>query len=297
MTKRLAVIVLGVATGAVLIGWAAVKLEGDKSKVLAQAFDQLLAAESLHAKTVLTINLPGRWRGVDRPFTVVLAQIEGDVVQADDGTPELAGRLRLEGRGRGNIFFADGDVRILQDQVLFNLVNLPVLLNPSGSLVKKWTRVPVPLLRTRNGEQVKMALADLVSKVSYAGKETIDGATLWHYQGSLAAEEQQALVEVLRRGVSGNQALGVVARLLRANEVDELDIWVDKPARQVRRISAHFARPLADGGKFDFARLTLDFSAYNQPVVIDRPAPALTVKPDVFARIFGSGEVEEIQSE
>lgn len=297
MTKGLVLVIIGVALALVLIGWAVVSLGGVEDKVLAQAFDQLMAAESVHTRTVLMINLPERWRGVDRPFTVIMAQVEGDVIKGADDTPELAGDLRLEARGRGNIFFADGQIRILQDQVLFNLDNLPVLLNPSGSLVKKWTRVPASLLRTRNGEQVKVALADLASKLSYAGKEVTDDATLWHYQGFLAAEEQQALIEVLRRGVSGNQALGVVAWLLRANEVDELDIWIDKPSRQVRRISAHFVRPLANGGKFDFARLTLDFSAYDQPVVIDQPKTQLTVKPDVFARIFGSGEIEAIQSE
>lgn len=292
-TGLIAVIVVVVG----LIVWMVVGRVGSKETVLREAFNRLLAAQSVHTKTTLALNLPGSFRGGERPFTSVVIQVEGDAAKAADGTPELAGTMLIEAKGRGNIFFADGDIRLLQDDVLFNLDNLPVLLNPSGSLVKKWTRVEVPVLRTRNGEEVKAALIRTGSLVTYAGTDTIDGLTLWHYRGTPTAEQQQALYEVIRQNTSDNRALGVVARLIRSNTVDSLDVWVDGSSQQIRRISAHFTRPMSKGETFDFGRLTLDFSDYNKSVTIDRPETAVSARADVFARIFGSGDVEEIQSE
>ncbi len=278
-------------------GWGISRQLRSKEQVLVSAFDALFSASSFHTTTSLVLNLPERLRNSDRPFTKVTVRVEGDVLKSSDSTPELTGKLLIEARGRGNIFFANGDVRILRDEVLFNLKNLPVFLNPSGSLVHKWTRVEAPLLQTSNGEEVKAALNRIGSAVSYTGTETIDATSLWHYHGSLTAEQQQDLQAVLRQNVSNNRALGVVARLLRSNTVDAVDVWVDPSSKQVRQIIVHFTRPLAEGHVYDLGLLTLTFSDYQKNVVIDRPATTVSVRPEVFARIFGSGDVEELQSE
>lgn len=288
----MAVIVLALAIWGIGQNWRG------KEKLLRTSFNNLLTAQTLHAKAALNLRLPERLRDSERPFTQILLQIEGDVAPAVDArSPEATGQLLIEARGRGNIFFADGEIRILQDEVLFNLENLPVFLNPSGSLVKKWTRVAIPTLQTKNEEAVKTALASVGNGVSYIGKETIDGKSLLHYQGALSSEQQQGLIAVMRQSESDNRALGVLARLLQANTVKSLDIWVDGPAEDIRRIKVHFVRPLADGGEYDFATLNFDLTDYGKDVAIDRPNALLSVRPEVFGRIFGNGELAAIQSE
>lgn len=271
---------------------------GGSNKDAVKAFHRLAEGETWHAKSELTIQLPERLRGQDRPFTDIDIVVEGDVLRAEGKNPEMTGELSLEAKGRGNIFFADGQALILQDRVLFNLDNLPVFLNPSGSLVERWTEVAVPVLETRNGDQVREALAAVVQKLEPAGSEDVDDEKLKKFTAALTKEEGQALGEVLRIRTSGNRALHVVYRLLDANILKELNVWVDSGDNEVRRITAHFARPLTDGGEFDFATLTLTFSDYGKEVVIAPPERQLTVRPEVFGKLFGgSGELDAIEAE
>lgn len=272
-------------------------------KAIAKGFAHLAEADSFHTQTELVINLPTLLRGRERPFTKTTIRLEGDVARAEDRTPEFTGTFYLEARGRGNVFFADGQGRILRERVLFNLDNLPVFLNPTGSLVKRWTKVEAPLLTTANGEQVKEALEGIAAKASPAGKESIplDGAQgkqgeqLARFTIALSEEDEAALANVFRQAASGNRALHVLARLLDANRVAELVVWTD--GRQLRQIQAHFVRPLEDGSEFDFARLNLRFTDYGKEVAIDAPETKRFVRPDVFARIFGGGNVEEVKAE
>ena len=268
---------------------------GGSRREALKAFENLASAETLHAKSELTIHLPSRQGGRDRPFTDIDIVVDGDVRWEEGKNPEMTGQLALEAKGRGNIFFADGEARILQDRVLFNLENLPVFLNPSGSLVKRWTEVAVPLLETRNGDQVREALASVVQKLESAGKETIDGESLRIYTAQLAEEEEQALGEILRQRNSGNRALHIVYRLLDANIMKELAVGVDPGSNEIRRIQARFVRPLADGREFDFATLTLTFSDYGKEVVIDAPRPELAVDAEIFADLFGAEPTADIQ--
>lgn len=276
---------------------------GGNGKAVAKAFVNLAQADSFSTKAELTINLPERLRGRERPFTKTTVRLEGDVKRAEDRTPEFTGTMYFDARGRGNVFFADGQGRILRDQVLFNLDNLPVFLNPSGSLVKRWTKVEVPLMQTQNGDQVREALLRVMAKATPAGKEAVpfDGAQgkgeqLARFSITLTEEEEKALADVLRQSVSGSRALDVLARLLDANVVKELLVWVGNG--QMRQVRAHFVRPLSGGREFDFARFTLRFTDYGKDVAVDAPEPKLTVRPEVFAKLFGGQQaVEEVKVE
>lgn len=292
---KLAVYILVFISGAIILLGAFIFVRG--RNVLPAATDKLLNAQTFHVVSELTINLPAKLRGADRPFTKITARLNGATKRASSGTPELTGALLLEARGRGNVFFADGQTRILADRVLFNLDNLPVFLNPSGSLVHRWTEVSAPLLTTNNPAQVREVLAASLGSVRKVGTETIDEQRLTRYSGSFNEEQEQQLADVLRQGTSGNRAAHVIARLLDANRVEALDIWVDSGAQEIRHLRVHFVRPLSNGNEFDFATLTLTFTDYGKSVAIDEPQRQARVRPEVFAKIFGSGDIQEVKTQ
>lgn len=272
-----------------------------KRGAAAKALTHLAQASSFHTQVELVINLPARFRGQERPFTKTLARLDGDVKKTEDKTPEFTGGLYLEAKGRGNIFFADGQTRILRDRVVFNLDNVPVFLNPSGSLVKKWTKVNTPLLQAKNGEQVREVFQNIMKKATPAGKGPLDeaqgkkGERLARFSIAVTADNEKELIAVLRKSVSGSSAWHTLARLLNANVVKEFLVWTD--GKEIRQIRAHFVRPLSGGKEFDFATLTLRFTDYNKNVAIDAPDTNRIVRPDVFARLFGGGKTEEIKVE
>ncbi len=281
---------LGLALVLVLFGLFGRLNRGLPLKALAL----VTTAQTLHVNSELTLRLPERLRGKPRPFTQVISRVEGDIVRGEGGVPELTGKLRVEATGKGTLFFADGQLRILREAVAFNLHDLPVLLNPSGSLVDKWTYVNSALLTTKDPGAAGAALQQVFSKLSYMGRERIAGESLRRFDGALTDEEEYQLATVLARGQSGNLGLDVVARLLEAHRLKRFSVWVGS-GKELRRVELNFVRPLQRGGEFDFATLTMTFTEYGKPVTIDRPAKQLTVSPEVFARLFGAGEVERVQ--
>lgn len=267
----------------------------------AQAAKKLISADTMHIQAELLVNLPERFHGQERPFTKTSARVEGDMKRSPDGTPELAGTLYLEARGRGNVFFAEGQERILRDRVLFNLETLPVFLNPSGSLVKRWTRVETPLLATRNPDHVREILLASIGNLPRAGFDTFDGEKLVRYSGTFSEEQEEQAAAVFRQSASGSPAWHSLARLLGANRVEALDVWVDASAKEIRRIRVHFVRPVrpakGEPFDFDFATLTLTLTDYGKDVAIDVPKTNRSVKPEAFTRLFGGGAVEKIDVE
>lgn len=263
-----------------------------------KAAEKLLSADAMHVKTELLINLPERFRGQERPFTKVMIRLDGEVARAGDQTPEFTGSLYLEARGRGNVFFADGQGRILKDRVLFNLDNVPVFLNPSGSLVKRWVKVEASLLTARHSAHVREVLAAGFRNLQRTGLDTVDGEKLVRYSGTFSEEQEQQMADVLRQDVSGSPALHTLARLLNTNQVKTFDVWIDGSAQEIRRVRVHFVRPVrpAQGEPFDFdfATLTMAFTDYGKEVAIDVPEARRVVKPEVFARLFGTGNVEAV---
>ena len=231
-----------------------------------RAAQKMMNADTMHINAELVINLPERSRGRERPFTKMTVRLGGDMTRTDDRTPEFGGTLYFEARGRGNVFFADGQGRIFRDRVLFNLDNLPVFLNPSGSLVKRWTKVEIPLMQTRNAAQVQEALLRVMDKAESAGKESLGGESLRRFTITLTEEEEKMLIDVLHQSTSGNLALDVLARLLDSNVMKDLTVWVK--GDELRQVRAQFVRPFKDAQgtpqEFDFATLTLRFVDYGK---------------------------------
>lgn len=266
-----------------------------KQAVLRGAFEALAQAPTFHTREELVIYLPKRTSsGRERPFTRVTFRTEGDV-QKTGGMPEYSGKMLIAARGRGNVFFADGDIRFLTDAAAFNLKNLPVFVNPSGSLINRWTYVPSTALHTQNGAEVKEAFAGVAQAIAYRGKEKRQNHSTYRFSGSFTPEQEEQLQTLLAHTASGNQAFNVLARLLRANNIQSLDMWIDTSSKELVEVQAQFVRPLGEGKEFHFAQLTLSFTDYGKDVTIEVPPRQLTAKPATFARLFGTGEVEKVE--
>ena len=281
---------------AVLLIILLIFLAANRNQVVAkQAMEKLMTTQSMSTEVELELNLPPSLQGRERPLTDVVVRVQGDVLVDDDGTPELSGILYNEARGRGNIFFADGQIKILSDKVMFRLDNLPVFLNPSGSLIERWTDVDSSLLKTSNGDEAFEALKIVLSGMDFVNKEKIEGERLLRFSLQSSAEIEGELEEVFKLENSDNLGLDVIARLIKANDIKRLDVWVNKGRTEVRRVEANFVRILSNGSEYDFATLTMKFDQYGKEVVIERPAGELTVRPEVFAKMFGSGELESVE--
>ena len=285
------IIVVVVVAGAALMG---VKAWNKGPEAVDKAFMKLATADTLHASAELSLNLPDRFRGRRRPLTRVNIAVEGDVARNEAGIPELTGTLKGEGRGSGTSFFFDGVTTLLHDRVAFRLTEFPVLLNPSGSLSNRWTHVNVPLLATHNPQALQGLLSTLAQQADYQGRETLEGTRVAHYSVALTADQEDELVKAFELPTSGNRALHTLARLLRANNVDALDLYINSSNDELTKITVHFVRPLPDGTNYDFANLTLSFTEYGKSVTIETPPEEARVRPEVFSNLFGTGEVQAV---
>jgi hypothetical protein len=290
--RGLVLVVALVAVAALVLLWQGLWVR--PGAALAQAGQQLATMSGTHATTSLAIQLPEHLRGRLRPFRQVKVVLEGDVARSEKGL-QMAGTLKGEARGPGNTFFTNGDIRVLDDAVAFRLEDFPVLLNPTGSLVNKWTYVATPALELRTTETLREAWDIVVSAAAYDGRETFAGEQVLRFRGTLVPEEKQRLVELLQLETTGNQGLHVLARLLAANDVESFSLAVSARGRQLRQITAHFVRPLEDGSVYDFATWELSLNDAEEAVVIERPPQELTAQPSVFAKLFGSGDIEAIR--
>ncbi len=83
---------------------------------------------------------------------------------------------------------------------------------------------------------------------------------------------------------------------MRGYDVANLQVWVDEEEKEIRIIEANFVRPTADGNTSEEgAVLTLTFTDYGKQVVIEEPDTEFSVRPEVFSKIFGSGELESLE--
>ncbi|MEX1997413.1 MAG: hypothetical protein WEA04_01920 [Candidatus Andersenbacteria bacterium] len=283
--------VLLVAVAGLVIASFMVAQRFNKQALAQEAWLKLTAAPSYHARAELLLNLPVRLQGRERPLNQITLRTEGDVVRDTTGVPEFTGTLFTEARGRGTVLFADGQLRLLAEAVAFRLENLPVLVNPTGSLVEKWTYVDSRLLTTRNGPEIRQVLSDVFSQLAYQGKEQDNGGAIWRYAGSLRAEDEARLIATLQHQVSGNHGYHIIARLLQAYDVQSLVVDVATETQEVRTITVTFVMPESASSASALAVLNLAFSDYGKAVVIDRPVKQLTVRPEIFSRIVGTGEI------
>lgn len=272
------------ALGLLIVTMVVVRVNGKKE--LSAALGNFLDAETYHAKVGLEMALPVRVPNREQPFKQVDMRLDGDVAEKETGA-EFSGRLYAEARGRGNVFFADGDIRMFEDATAFRLENLPVLLNPSGSLVEKWTYVDASLLRVNNQDEILARIGEILQKAE-KGKDE-DGIQWWLVPAGEA--EENMVIEAIRPGVSGSEAWGVLTRILRAYDVKTLVLAVDKENKELRQAVMIAGEKSENGEISDKVKLTLEFSEYGKEVMVERPPQEATAKREVFGRVFGSGEL------
>lgn len=285
-------ILLGCVAAVVILGvllWGFSRNQA--AKTVAAAFANFAKASTYHARAEITASLPVRSKNRARPFTRVQGRVEGDVQENSQGTPELTGQLYGELRGSGSLFFADGDIRIGNEVTAFRLENLPVFFNPSRRLVKKWTHVDTALLATQNGNAIRETLRALLGSVTPAGKEKVDGTTLSHFRVKPTAEQEEALIKVLQESASGNPAWNMVARLTNSFNISQLDVYVEPGSEELRRIVAVFGRPNTQGRFIRRAVIDVRLSDYGKKVEFAIPDKQLTVQPEVFGQLLGTGEI------
>lgn len=276
--------VVAVVMALLLVMFLTVRAGGKKE--LEKALGNMAAATSYHTKVNLKLALPVRSPDREQPFRQVEIKLAGDVARDDTGA-EFGGRLYAEAKGRGNIFFADGEIFLLSDATAFRLENLPVLLNPTGSLVERWTYVDAALLRVNNNEQILAQLGGLANK-AVKGARVED--TQW-WLVPVTEEDEPRLIEMMRPGVSGSEAWGVLTRILRAYEVKTLALAVDKRNNSLSQVVMVAGERGEEGEISDKIELIVEFSDFGKDVVIERPEREATAKREVFGRVFGSGEL------
>lgn len=254
------------------------------------ALAQVLGARSYHTSAELIFNQPLIVQGRERPFPNIRAVVEGDVLRNQFGTPELTGGLYVEAKGRGEEFRAEGDLKILNDAVAFRLDSLPVLLNPTGSLIKRWTYVPSALLQTHNTVAIQPIVQDIFSSLNYQEKVEFNGQSVRRFTGSVTPEQEEQLTAVFDYAASHNHALNVLARLLRTTDVKSVTVDVTKDD-ELAQILIVFIKKLPDGREVDRAGVRVSFTELNKDVVIEAPVKQATVRPEIFGKLFGSGTV------
>lgn len=279
-----------VAVVAVIVGLLVWRLAASRVTAPEKALQALADAKSYHVATEFIVNMPLRVQGRERPFPNLLARIEGDVLRNEHGTPELTGDIYMEAKGRGEELTAEGELRILNDDVAFYLDSLPVLLNPSGSLIKKWTYVPSPLLHTYNSAALRPILGTLFASLQSQGETQFNSQRVQRFTGALTPDQAEELIDVFELEASHNHGLNTLARLLRANEVKSITVDVNDRG-ELAQVLVVFVQKFSDGREVDRAGVRLSFTDYHKKVTIDRPERQVTVRPEVFARIFGGGAV------
>lgn len=266
-----------------------------RQQSLAAAVANLQRAASFHTLIQLQIYLSETLNGRPRPFTLARIKIDGDAQRSSDTAYEFGGTLYADIRGRGNIFFTDGELRLFPDTTAFRLANLPALIPNSQNLTQRWTYVDTPLLVTRNGHELRQALASLVNRFSFVGKETANHQPLYHFRAVLSPDEEKEFARLLQNTASSNQAFHVIARLLTAGDAQAWDVWVNAKTNQLDHWQVEFTRPGANDEPVTLALLKVSFADVGKGVTIERPVRQSHVSPGIFGRLFGSGEIAGLQ--
>lgn len=264
----------------VVVIFLGLQMIGSSGSVARKSLQNLARADSFHTKADLTLNMPVNVEGGQRPIVEMDISVEGDVGYQEN-IPVLDGDMRMEARGRGMILFADGDVVVTPETVAFYLNDLPALLNPKGNLVEKWTHVEAPLLTTNNPEEITE-----IWEYIFRDLKKGEGGTLTR---SFTPEEEEQMIAQFQKSQSGNEALHVLARLLDAFDITDFTVDVNGD-KELEEITVVFANEDGQG-----ANLALSFTDYNTPVTVELPKKELTVRSEVFRKIFGSGTIRGIQ--
>lgn len=258
---------------------------GRQRTLVRNALEHVWQAQNYHTKVSLSFTWP-TLPGTSRPITDIVLRTEGDVAPTVEGAMSFAGTLHGEARGPGTILFTDGEIVILPQAVTFRLSTLPSLLRSSGTLVNKWTQVKASVLAVSNASVLAESLSTIFERVEYDGKDTIPGqdASARHYHVVPTPEEEERLLALTSS--SASPSWEIVARLLHGFEVGQIDLWIDSSSEEVRFVDVTFIENRATQEAEERAHLALSFSDFGKMVTIEQPSPALTVRPEVFRRIF-----------
>lgn len=281
-------VLLAVMAG--IIVWFVISTVGG-SKAALKAFQKVADAKSFHAVIELELRLPESLKGKERPVQKIVFYSDQDIVHEGDRF-DTVGTLDVDAIGRGMVLFATGDIRIFPDRVAFRLDEIPTLLNPSRSLMKKWTYVNSSLLSTVNKEEMGIALRNFFTgwaKVDVPSDNKKEGR---RFIREVTPEQERILAEVFRQGRSGNKATNVVSRLLLAYEVKSVEVWIPQRSNDSMELIVEFVHPVR---KKEGATLRIALSDYGKKVILSNPPKELTVRPEVFSRLFGSGEISSLE--
>lgn len=271
------------------IGWFISRR--DASHLALAALQELDQATTYHVKAELIASLPVRSANRARAFTRFTASVEGDARENNVGTPEITGKVHGELSGSGARFFTDGDIRIGDTVTAFFLQELPVFFDPNRRLVKKWTHVDGRILATQNGSAIREELYRVVQTAKLIGREELDGVGTTRVRLTLTPEQEQALALALQHTASGNHGWNIVARLLQAFDVRFFDMWIEPDSKELRRVAAVFGSKNRQGKFVRRVVIDLRFSDYGKEVTFAIPEKQLTVKPEIFRRLFNTGEI------
>ncbi|MEX0649463.1 MAG: hypothetical protein WD200_00500 [Candidatus Andersenbacteria bacterium] len=263
---------------------------------LERAVANMLAADRYHVSAELQLDLPSQRNPAQ--LVDVTMRTEGDVEETEDGTL-YGGNLFVEAKGRGLVLFTEGELRLLPDSVAFKLDSLPALLNPEGTLANKWTYVDSPVLHSNNSAAINEAILNVSRSLQRRGSEEIPGGVGQgiHYQGQLTADQEDQLIAVLQQSVSGSRAWNVIARLLKAFDLNAIDVWVqENGVPQLRHVKLTFEKADIQNDEAE-AVLVFTFGDFGKDVAIEAPDREITVSSEVFTRLFGEGEVTTINQE
>jgi hypothetical protein len=253
------------------------------------ALTNLFKAHTYHLATNLTLNLSSAVNNKLRPFPHIVITTNGDVSQGS--LTVFIGTLNISAQGQGNTLSSHGELRALPKATAFKLAEIPLLLNPSGNLVNKWTYVPTPLLNVTDSQNIMSSFTNIVQRLSYGGTDKIDGQEAVRFSGSVTPDQQKTLAAVLSSSASGSPVLDQLSRILSVSTIKNLSVWTDSRASKVQKIEVDFTKSGGNSTSNDFATLTLAFSDYGKAVKADNAPVQLTVKPEAFAQFFGGSQI------
>lgn len=286
MTKNqltlVGIVVLGIL---VLIAAKALYPKNDRDarsetkSTVESAWNSLVQAHSTHITANLALTLPQNTTQLaNQPIIDIAIETEGDAIWRE--RPSYVGTFTISTKGRGMQLFTDGEIYILPEFSVFNIKNLPTLLNPSGTLQGKWTKVATPLLRATNPELITPTFANIFQNWVESGTEN----SSVRYEKTFSEEDEKAAESAFNFTASNSQGLHVLARLLKHFTVDKAEAWVTENTQELTQLKFHFTNPADQNQQ---ATLQFMFSEQGKEVQMNAPNEEATVQPEIFAQLFG----------
>ena len=199
--------------------------------------------------------------------------LKGAWAQAE-GPDSLATDIVLTTHTDSMSFKVQGEVRLLADQLYFQITKTPQAFPILVQLRDQW--VVMPRGATPEGEGAAADITPTLAAVNRQGIEVIDGVPTVHYTAIASAETMVSLMDglagVLGTSLSEAQINQIKESVAQANSVP-LDLWVERWSSEPKQLRLSVTVP--DGNTVEF---TIQFTSLNEPVAIEAPAGALTLQ-------------------